>query len=134
YLDKVFDLSGFKLTIRKADQMEFADIAKDLNRKLNLSHYFENTINGLCTRFIMYDKKYKPLSTDKIMKITDSDEKYKQIDTYTQNKAKKWLKSYIKEINVIDGIASKIISNRGYAYKYTYKNAIKTTQSILYQK
>src|SRR6266487_3141678 len=82
----------------------------------------------------MYDKRYEPPSTDKIMKITDSDEKYKQIDTYAQNKAKKWLESYIKEINVIDGIASKIISNRRYAYKCTYKNAIKTVQSILYQK
>ncbi len=87
--NKVFDLSGFKLTIRKADQIEFADVAKELNRELNLSHYFENTINGLCARFIMYDKKYEPSSTDKIMKITDSDEKYKQIDTYAQNKAKK---------------------------------------------
>ncbi|CAG8668390.1 3877_t:CDS:1, partial [Dentiscutata heterogama] len=96
--------------------------------------YFENTINGLYARFIMYDKKYEPPSTDKIMKITDSDEKYKQIDTYAQNKAKKWLESYIKEINVIDGIASKIISNRKYAYKHVYKNAIKTAQSILYQK
>ncbi|CAG8624923.1 5237_t:CDS:1, partial [Paraglomus brasilianum] len=134
YPDKVFDLSGFKLTIRKADQMEFADVAKELNRGLDLSNYFENTINGLCARFIMYDKKYEPPSTDKIMKITDSDEKYKQVDTYAQNKAKKWLESYIKEINVINGIAPKIISNRGYAYKRAYKNAIKTAQSILHQK
>ncbi|CAG8654142.1 17163_t:CDS:2 [Cetraspora pellucida] len=134
YLNKVFDLFGFKLTIRKADQMEFIDIAKELNKKLDLSHYFKNTINGLCAQFIMYDKKYEPPSTDKIMKITDSDEKYKQIDTYAQNKAKKWLESYIKEINVIDGIAPKIISNCGYAYKRAYKNAIKTAQSILYQK
>ncbi|CAJ0847069.1 4502_t:CDS:2 [Entrophospora sp. SA101] len=48
--------------------------------------------------------------------------------------AKKWLKSYIKEINVINGIAPKIISNRGYAYKRAYKNAIKTAQAISYQK
>ncbi|CAG8770545.1 7682_t:CDS:1, partial [Dentiscutata heterogama] len=88
YPDKVFDLFGFKLTIRKADQMEFVDIAKELNRKLDLSYYFENTINRLCARFIIYDKKYEPLFNDKIMKITDSDEKYKQIDTYAQNKAK----------------------------------------------
>ncbi|CAG8723773.1 6131_t:CDS:1 [Acaulospora morrowiae] len=114
--------------------MKFADVAKELNRKLDLSHYFENTINGLCARFIMYDKKYEPLFTDKIMKITDSDEKYKQVDTYAQNKAKKWLESYIKEINVINKITPKIISNRGYAYKRAYKNAIKTAQSILYQK
>ncbi|CAG8611262.1 14433_t:CDS:2 [Cetraspora pellucida] len=35
---------------------------------------------------------------------------------------------------MIDGITPKIISNRGYAYKRAYKNAIKTAQSILYQK
>ncbi|CAJ0651609.1 2449_t:CDS:2, partial [Entrophospora sp. SA101] len=38
------------------------------------------------------------------------------------------------EINVINGIAPKIISNRGYAYKRAYKNAIKTAQAISYQK
>ncbi|CAJ0651449.1 6482_t:CDS:2 [Entrophospora sp. SA101] len=39
-----------------------------------------------------------------------------------------------EEINVINGIAPKIISNRGYAYKRAYKNAIKTAQAISYQK
>ncbi|RHZ74789.1 hypothetical protein Glove_219g177 [Diversispora epigaea] len=48
--DSLFDLSGKKLTLRKADQMEFADVAKESNKKLDLSHYFENTINGLCAR------------------------------------------------------------------------------------
>src|SRR5437899_584081 len=97
--------------------MEFVDVAKEECRHIDLSHYFENTIIGLCARFIMYDKKYEPPSTDKIMEIADLDEKYKQIDSYAQEKAKKWLESYIKEINVINGIAPKIISNRGYAYK-----------------
>ena len=65
------------------------------------------------------------------MKITDSDEKYKQVDTYAQNKAKKWLESYIKEIN---GIDSKMISNRGYAYKRAYKEAEKEARIILSKK
>jgi len=65
------------------------------------------------------------------MKITDS---YKQVDTYAQNKAKKWLKSYIKEINVINGIDSKMISNRGYAYKRAYKEAEKEAKVILSKK
>ncbi|CAJ0830588.1 11628_t:CDS:2 [Entrophospora sp. SA101] len=61
----------------------------------------------------------------------DNDNNY----NYDYNtEAKKWLKSYIKEINVINGIAPKIISNRGYAYKRAYKNAIKTAQAISYQK
>ncbi|CAG8848805.1 1756_t:CDS:1, partial [Racocetra persica] len=78
----------------------------------------------------MYDKRYEPPSTDKIMQISDLDEKYKQIDIYTQNKAKKWLESYIKKINMKNGIDSKKISNREYAYKRAYKKM----QDILYQK
>ncbi|RHZ45605.1 hypothetical protein Glove_668g26 [Diversispora epigaea] len=132
YSDKVFDLSGFKLIIRKADQMEFVDVAKELNRRLDLPHYFENTIKGLCARFIMYDKRYEPVSSNKIMQLKNLDEKYKQIDSYAQEKAKKWLESYIREINVINGIAPNIISNRGYAYKRAYKNAVKTAQDMLY--
>ncbi|RHZ58879.1 hypothetical protein Glove_367g9 [Diversispora epigaea] len=82
----------------------------------------------------MYDKKYEPLPSDKIMKITNLDEKYKQIDTYAQEMAKKWLESYIKEINVVDGIDSKIISNRRYAYKRAYNNAVKEGRGILSKK
>jgi hypothetical protein len=85
----IFDLSGIMLKQPKADRMEFVDVAKEYSRNIDLSHYFENTINRLCTQFIMYDKKYKPLSTDKIIQISDLDEKYKQIDSYIQNKTKK---------------------------------------------
>src|SRR5207244_236244 len=105
--DSLFGLSGKKLTLKKSDQMEFVNVAKELNKELDLYHYFENTITALCARFIMYDKRYEPTSADKIMQISDLDEKYKQIDIYAQNKAKKWLESYIKELN---GIDSKIIS------------------------
>ncbi|CAG8663201.1 564_t:CDS:2, partial [Cetraspora pellucida] len=116
--DSLFGLSGKKLILKKSDQMEFVDVAKELNKELNLSYYFENTITALCARFIMYDKRYEPPSTDKIMQISDLDEKYKQIDIYAQNK---WLESYIKEINVKNRINSKKISNCGYAYKHAYK-------------
>ncbi|CAG8661374.1 10467_t:CDS:2, partial [Paraglomus brasilianum] len=44
---------------------------------------------------------------------TDLDEKYKRIDTHAQNEAKKWLESYIKEMNVVNGIDSKMMSARG---------------------
>ncbi|RHZ76070.1 hypothetical protein Glove_207g8 [Diversispora epigaea] len=132
--DRFFDLKGNKLKLRKSDQMEFVDVAKEQGKSIDLSHYFGNSIIELCARFIMYDKKYEPLPSDKIMKITDLDEKYKQIDTYAQEKAKKWLESYIKEINVVDRIDSKIISNRGYAYKRAYKNAVKEGRGILSKK
>ncbi|CAG8687031.1 5015_t:CDS:1, partial [Dentiscutata heterogama] len=128
--DRIFDLAGKKFKLGKSDQMEFVEVAKELGRSINLSHYFENTITGLCARFIMCDKRHEPPSTDKIMQLTDFDEKYKQIDIYAQNKAKKWLESFIKEKN---GIDSKIIANRGYAYKRAYKKAVKTAQAILHR-
>src|SRR6185312_14690022 len=67
--ERVFDLSGIKLKQPKADRMKFVDVAKDLGRNIDLYHYFENTITGLCARFIMYDKKYEPLPSDKIMQL-----------------------------------------------------------------
>ncbi|CAG8734863.1 2458_t:CDS:2, partial [Dentiscutata heterogama] len=128
--DRIFDLASKKFKLRKSDQMEFVDVAKELGRSIDLSHYFENTITRLCVQFIMCDKRHEPPSTNKIIQLTDFDEKYKQIDIYAQNKAKKWLESYIKEKN---GIDSKIIANREYAYKRAYKKAVKTAQAILHQ-
>ncbi|CAI2193102.1 958_t:CDS:2 [Funneliformis geosporum] len=64
------------------ERMEFADVMKKLDKGLDLYHYFEKTIIGLCVRFIIYDKKYKPALSNKIMQIKNPDEKYKQIDNY----------------------------------------------------
>ncbi|CAG8562401.1 17075_t:CDS:2 [Dentiscutata heterogama] len=66
-----------------------------------------------------------------IWQLKDSDKKYKQIDEYSQKKAKKWLEKYVDSLS---GISPKMILNCRYTYKRTYKNAIKTTQSILHQK
>ncbi|RIB05477.1 hypothetical protein C2G38_2219571 [Gigaspora rosea] len=46
--------------------------------------------------FINEDDSFLPPPSDKIMQIKDSDEKEKQINVYSQNEAKKWLKKYIK--------------------------------------
>src|SRR6266516_1198241 len=121
--DTVFDLSGKKLKLPKADRMEFIDIAKELGRSIDLSHYFKNTITSLCARFIMYDEKYEPVSSDKIMQLEDPDEKYKQINEYAQKRAKKWVELYIKKINVVNGIIFEMMWARGVAYQRAYKNA-----------
>ena len=65
--ENTFDLHGRKLTPTKGEKMEFADVAKELEKELDLYHYFEKTIVGLCARFIMYDKKYEPASSSRIM-------------------------------------------------------------------
>ncbi|CAI2197928.1 9942_t:CDS:2, partial [Funneliformis geosporum] len=109
--DTTFDLRGRKLTLTKGERMEFVDVAKELGKKLDLYHYFEKTIIGLCVRFIMYDKKYEPALSDKIMQIKDPDEKYKQIDDYAQKKVKSWLEGFVKENIIVNGVTFKMIGS-----------------------
>ena len=46
--DTTFDLHGRKLNLTKGDKMEFVDVAKELDKELDLYHYYEKTIIGLC--------------------------------------------------------------------------------------
>src|SRR2546421_12046239 len=39
-----FDLHGRKLTPTKGEKMEFADVTKELEKKLDLYHYFEKLL------------------------------------------------------------------------------------------
>ncbi|PKY33086.1 DNA/RNA polymerase [Rhizophagus irregularis] len=57
--DTTFDLHGRKLEPTKGEKMEFVDVAKELGKELDLYHYYEKTIIGLCARFIMYDKRHE---------------------------------------------------------------------------
>ncbi|CAB5205981.1 unnamed protein product [Rhizophagus irregularis] len=132
--DTTFDLHGRKLKPTKGEKMEFADVAKELGKELDLYHYFEKIIIGLCARFIMYDKKYEPEPSSRIMRIEDPDEKYKQIDDYAQNKAKLWLEGFVKENIIVNGVTSKMIESRGIAYKRAYRTAVKKAQEMLYHK
>ncbi|CAI2181087.1 8334_t:CDS:2 [Funneliformis geosporum] len=86
--DTTFNLRDRKLTLTKGEKMEFVDVTKELDKKLDLYHYFEKTIIGFYVRFIMCDKKYELTLSDKIMQIEDPDKKYKQIDDYAQKKVK----------------------------------------------
>src|ERR1043165_3881155 len=132
--DTTFDLHGRKLTPTKGERMEFVDVVKELGKKLDLYHYFEKTIIGLCARFIMYDKRYEPALSDKIMQLKDPDEKYKQIDDHAQKKAKSWLEGFVKENIVVNGITSEMMKSREVIYKRAYREAVKKAQEILYQK
>ncbi|GES80528.1 DNA polymerase [Rhizophagus clarus] len=134
YPDTTFDLYGRKLDPTKGEKMEFVDIAKELGKELDLYYYYEKTIIGLCARFIMYDKRHELTPSDKIMQIKDPDEKYKQIDDHAQKKAKSWLEGFVKENIVVNGITSEMMKSRGVIYKRAYREAVKKTQEILYQK
>ncbi|PKY43459.1 DNA/RNA polymerase [Rhizophagus irregularis] len=132
--EELFDLRGRKLNPNKYDKMEFVDVAKELGKEIDLYHYFEKTIVGLCARFIMYEKKYEPGPTDGIMKLSDMDKKYNQIDCHAQKKAKSWLESYIKKIIVMNGLTYEMVRSRGEAYQRAYRNALKEARAMLLQK
>ena len=132
--ETTFDLYGRKLKPTKGEKMEFTDVAKELGKELDLYHYFEKTIIGLCARFIMYHKKYEPQPSSRIMRIEDPDEKYKQIDDYAQNKAKSWLEGFVKENIIVNGVTSKMMESRGIAYKRAYRTAVKKAQEMIYHK
>ncbi len=46
--DTTFDLHGRKLNLIKGEKMEFVDVAKELDKELDLYHYYEKTIIGFC--------------------------------------------------------------------------------------
>ncbi|RGB32305.1 ribonuclease H-like domain-containing protein [Rhizophagus diaphanus] len=46
--DTTFDLHGRKLKLTKGKKMEFVNVAKELGKELDLYHYYEKTIIGLC--------------------------------------------------------------------------------------
>ena len=82
----------------------------------------------------MYHKKYEPQPSSQIMQIEDLNEKYKQINDYAQNKAKSWLKGFVKENIIVNGITSKMMESRGIAYKCAYRTVVKKAQEMLYHK
>ncbi|RIA82550.1 hypothetical protein C1645_835203 [Glomus cerebriforme] len=92
--DSRYKEDGMKST-RKGDYMEFVNIAKEFNMEIDVSYYLEQMV-GMCTCFINKDDMFQLPPSDKIMQIKDTDEKEKQIDDYSQRKAKNWLKKYIK--------------------------------------
>ena len=82
----------------------------------------------------MYNKKYEPALSDKIMQIEDLDEKYKQIDDYAQKKAKSWLESFVKKNIIVNNVTFKMMISCEDAYKRVYRNTVKEAQEMLYQK
>ena len=93
----LYNEQGRKVPHRVGDYMEYADIAKERNMEIDINYYLGTTV-GMCAHFINEDDKYQPPPSHKIMQLKDSDEKEKQIDQYSQDEAKKWLKKYIKSL------------------------------------
>ena len=87
-----------KMPHRVRDYMEYADIAKERNIEIDINYYLGTTVE-MCARFINEDDRYQLPPKDKIMQIKDSDKKKKEIDDYSQRKAKFGLKKYIKSLH-----------------------------------
>ncbi|CAG8508388.1 2854_t:CDS:2, partial [Diversispora eburnea] len=101
---------------KKGDCMEYSDVVKRFNKKINIDYYTESLF-VLCACFINYDDKYQPSpksllktldhkkkSKEKISKIVkelDEDKIGNIKDEELQKLAKKWLKNYIKELHAI---------------------------------
>ncbi|CAG8481644.1 3602_t:CDS:2 [Cetraspora pellucida] len=142
--EEIYDNCRKKILQQKGDCIEYPNVVKKFNKKINIDYYIESLF-GLCTRFINYDNKYQ-LSSESLLKVMDHKKKSKKKklkiakdllqsndspsldedeiakikDEELQKLAKKWLKNYIK--NLCDALKKDeaIIS-------YLWKNA--TTQA-----
>ncbi|CAH1766934.1 5328_t:CDS:1 [Entrophospora sp. SA101] len=143
--EEIYDNCGKKIPQQKGDCMEYPDVVKKFNKKINIDYYIESLF-GLCARFINYDDKYQPspeslskvLDRKKKLKIAkdllqsrpegatlkghdspslDEDEIAKIKDEESQKSAKKWLKNYIKNLRDAPKKDEAIIS-------YLWKDAI----------
>ncbi|CAJ0826022.1 12936_t:CDS:1 [Entrophospora sp. SA101] len=120
--EEIYDNCGKKISQKKGDCMEYPDVVKRFNKKINIDYYTESLF-ALCARFINYDDKYQPSpeslakalnrkkkSKEKKLKnfkdllqsndspSLDEDEIAKIKDGESQKLAKKWLKNYIKDL------------------------------------
>ncbi|RIA85344.1 hypothetical protein C1645_830949 [Glomus cerebriforme] len=82
---------------RVGDYMEYTNIAKEENMKIDINYYLGTTV-AMCACFINEDDRYQPLPSHKITQLKNSDEKEKQINIYFQKEAKKCLEKYIKSL------------------------------------
>ncbi|CAG8586616.1 7402_t:CDS:2 [Cetraspora pellucida] len=95
--EEIYNNCGKKIPQQKGDCMEYPDVVKKFNKKINIDYYIESLF-GLCARFINYDDKYQP-SPESLSKVLDRKKKSKEKKLkISQKSAKKWLKNYIKNL------------------------------------
>ncbi|CAG8610825.1 671_t:CDS:1, partial [Diversispora eburnea] len=120
--EEIYNNCGKKISQKKGNCMEYPDVVKRFNKKINIDYYTESLF-ALCARFINYDDKYQP-SPESLAKALDHKKKSKEKksknvedllqssdslnldedeianikDVESQKLAKKWLKNYIKNL------------------------------------
>ncbi|CAG8790432.1 2916_t:CDS:1, partial [Cetraspora pellucida] len=144
---EIYDNCKKKILQQKEDCIEYPDVVKKFNKKINIDYYIKSLF-GLCTHFINYDNKYQLLSESlskvldckkkskkKKLKIAknllqsnnslslDEDEIAKIKDEKSQKLAKKWFKNYIKNLHNVLKKEEAIIC-------YLWKDATTHTEKI----
>jgi hypothetical protein len=74
--EEIYDNCGKKISQKKGDCMEYPDVVKRFNKKINIDYYTESLF-ALCARFINYDNKYQP-SPESLAKALDRKKKSKE--------------------------------------------------------
>ncbi|CAG8627725.1 2116_t:CDS:1, partial [Ambispora gerdemannii] len=120
--EEIYDNCGKKILQKKGDCMEYPNVIKRFNKRINID-YYTKSLFALCAHFINYNDKYQPLS-ESLAKALDRKKKSKEKksknvkdllqsndslslnedkianikDIESQKLAKKWLKNYIKDL------------------------------------
>ncbi|CAG8618302.1 8379_t:CDS:2 [Ambispora gerdemannii] len=74
--EEIYDNCGKKIPQQKGDCMEYPDVVKKFNKKINIDYYIKSLF-GLCAHFINYDDKYQP-SPESLSKVLDRKKKSKE--------------------------------------------------------
>src|SRR5260363_91608 len=91
--------------------MEYPDVAKKLNKKIDINYYLKSVV-GLCARFINNSKCFEPQPDSESLKnITDSNELWMAKDGLAQKSAERWIKKYIKDLRDVPKKDEAIISH-----------------------
>lgn len=116
-----FSLEGYVSSgSTKGDLMEYVDVAKKHNMRIDVPYYLIHYVVGLCARFINYDDRFQPPGAEHM----DS----KEIDKYSQARAKTYLTKFVRGLNKESNDVSK---KRSAAYKRAYKRAAQRTCETL---
>ncbi|RHZ77989.1 hypothetical protein Glove_168g60 [Diversispora epigaea] len=119
--EEIYDNCGKKISQKKGDCMEYPDVVKKFNKKINIDYYTE----------ILDRKKKSKEKKLKNVKDLDEDEIANIKDVELQKLAKKWLKNYIKNLCDAGMTRSSGISTRYNDYLNALDRIADSTRSKL---
>ena len=79
------------------NKMELLENIEIYNLEIDIIYYLNSVVN-ICARYINYYEEFQPDKDNNIWDIIDDEEKMGKIDEYSQKKAEKYIKDFIKEI------------------------------------